>query len=131
MKQLKSHVNTLAKPSDDVVIAGDFNIAPADIDVWDPAALVGSTHVSEPERSALKDLCQWGLKDVFRDQHPEPQLYSWWDYRGVAFFKNQGLRIDHILVSESLKPQVKGCSIDRTPRKWKQPTDHAPVTVEI
>ncbi|MFA5774189.1 MAG: exodeoxyribonuclease III [Ilumatobacteraceae bacterium] len=131
MKQLKSHVNTLSKPSDDIVIAGDFNIAPADADVWDPAALVGSTHVSELERSALKDLCQWGLKDVFRDQHPEPKLYSWWDYRNGSFHRGHGMRIDLALVSESVAKRTSWSAIDRNARKGEAPSDHAPVLVRV
>ena len=79
MKQLRQHVDTIATPSDDVIVTGDFNIAPLDIDVWDPAALEGSTHVSEPERNVLAELRTWGLVDIFREQHPEPKLYSWWD----------------------------------------------------
>ena len=129
MKQLKEHVAALAKPSDDVVVAGDFNIAPLDIDVWDPAALVGSTHVSEPEREALGSLLKWGLHDVFREQHPEPNLYSWWDYRNGSFHRGWGMRIDLVLASASVAKKSSWTGIDRNARKGEQPSDHAPVLI--
>jgi exodeoxyribonuclease-3 len=129
MKQLKEHVAALAKPSDDVVVAGDFNIAPLDIDVWDPAALVGSTHVSEPEREALGSLLKWGLHDVFREQHPEPNLYSWWDYRNGSFHRGWGMRIDLVLASASVAKKSTWTGVDRNARKGEQPSDHAPVLI--
>lgn len=129
MKQLKEHVAALAKPSDDVVVAGDFNIAPLDIDVWDPAALVGSTHVSEPERAVLESLLKWGLHDVFREQHPEPSLYSWWDYRNGSFHRGWGMRIDLVLASTSITKKSTWSGIDRNARKGEQPSDHAPVLI--
>lgn len=129
MKQLKEHVAALAKPSDDVVVAGDFNIAPLDIDVWDPAALVGSTHVSEPEREALGSLLKWGLHDVFREQHPEPNLYSWWDYRNGSFHRGWGMRIDLVLASASVAKKSTWTCVDRNARKGEQPSDHAPVLI--
>ena len=131
MKQLKEHVAALAKPSDDVVVAGDFNIAPLDIDVWDPAALVGSTHVSEPEREALGSLLKWGLHDVFREQHPEPNLYSWWDYRNGSFHRGWGMRIDLVLASASVAKKSTWTGVDRNARKGEQPSDHAPVLIEV
>ena len=129
MKQLKEHVQALAKPTDDVVVAGDFNIAPLDIDVWDPAALVGSTHVSEPERDVLDSLLKWGLHDVFREQHPEPNLYSWWDYRNGSFHRGWGMRIDLVLASSSVAKKCSWSGIDRNARKGEQPSDHAPVLI--
>ena len=131
MKQLKQHVIKIAKPTGDVIVTGDFNIAPNDIDVWDPAALVGSTHVSAPEREVLNDLCAWGLTDIYRDQHPEPKLFSWWDYRDGGFHKNHGMRIDLLLVSESVAKRTKMTVVDRNARKGEKPSDHAPVVMEL
>jgi len=129
MRQLKDHLGVVAKTTDDVVVAGDFNIAPTDIDVWDPQVLIGSTHVSEPERSVLEDLCSWGLVDVFRDQHSEPQLYSWWDYRNGSFHKGHGMRIDLVLTSASVAERTSWSAIDRNARKGESPSDHAPVLI--
>jgi len=131
MKQLKQHVAKIAKPSGDVIVTGDFNIAPNDIDVWDPEALVGSTHVSVPEREVLNELCAWGLTDIYRDQHPEPKLFSWWDYRDGGFHKNHGMRIDLLLVSESVAKRTKMTVVDRNARKGEKPSDHAPVVMEL
>lgn len=131
MKQLKQHVAKISQPSDDVIVTGDFNIAPNDIDVWDPEALVGSTHVSAPEREVLNDLCGWGLTDVYRDQHPEPKLFSWWDYRDGGFHKNHGMRIDLLLVSASVAKRTTMTLIDRNARKGEKPSDHAPVVMEL
>ena len=131
LKQLKDHLDSVAKTTDDVVVAGDFNIAPSDLDVWDPVALVGSTHVSEPERKVLNDLCSWGLSDVFRDQHPESQLYSWWDYRNGSFHKGHGMRIDLVLTSASVAKRATWSAIDRNARKGETPSDHAPVLIRI
>ena len=129
MKQLRGHLAAIAEPSDDVVLAGDFNIAPADIDVWDPQALVGSTHVSEAERAVLADLLEWGMHDVFREQHPEPNLYSWWDYRNGSFHRGWGMRIDLVLASASISGKCAWSGIDRNARKGEQPSDHAPVLI--
>jgi exodeoxyribonuclease-3 len=131
MKQLKQHIAKIAKPAGDVIVTGDFNIAPNDIDVWDPEALVGSTHVSAPEREVLNDLCAWGLTDIYRDQHPEPKLFSWWDYRDGGFHKNHGMRIDLLLVSESVAKRTKMTVVDRNARKGEKPSDHAPVVMEL
>ncbi len=131
MKQLKQHVAKIAKPTGDVIVTGDFNIAPDDIDVWDPEALVGSTHVSAPEREVLNDLCAWGLTDIYRDQHPEPKLFSWWDYRDGGFHKNHGMRIDLLLVSETVAKRTKSTVVDRNARKGEKPSDHAPVVMEL
>ena len=131
MKQLKQHVAKIAKPAGDVIVTGDFNIAPEDIDVWDPEALIGSTHVSAPEREVLSDLRAWGLTDIYRDQHPEPKLFSWWDYRDGGFHKNHGMRIDLLLVSESVAKRTKMTVVDRNARKGEKPSDHAPVVMEL
>ncbi|TMH11442.1 MAG: exodeoxyribonuclease III [Betaproteobacteria bacterium] len=114
-----------------LVLMGDFNIAPEDRDVCDPVAWAGQIHCTVEEREHFQALLGLGLHDAFRLFEQAPKLYSWWDYRMLAFRRNQGLRIDHILVSDALKPEVKSCSIDRLPRKNERPSDHAPVVVEI
>lgn len=114
-----------------LVLLGDFNIAPEDRDVCDPAAWEGQIHCTGEEREQFQQLLALGLHDAFRLFEQPPKLYSWWDYRMLAFRRNQGLRIDHILVSEALKPQVKACFIDKLARKAERPSDHAPVVVEL
>ena len=114
-----------------LVLMGDFNIAPEDRDVYDPVAWAGQIHCTPEEREHFRQLVALGLADAFRLFEQPPKSWSWWDYRNLAFRKNQGLRIDHILVSELLKARVKGCSIDKAPRKNERPSDHAPVVVEL
>ncbi len=114
-----------------LVLLGDFNIAPEDRDVYDPAALAGTIHCTPEERQHFRDLLALGLVDAFRLFEQPPKSYSWWDYRMLAFRKNQGMRIDHILVSAALQPRVRSCTIDRLPRKNERPSDHAPVIVEL
>jgi exodeoxyribonuclease-3 len=114
-----------------LVLVGDFNIAPDDRDVCDPAAWAGQIHCTAEEREHFRQLLGIGLHDAFRLFEQEPKLYSWWDYRMLAFRRNQGLRIDHILVSDAVKGSVKRCVIDRLPRKNERPSDHAPVMVEL
>ncbi|MET0322661.1 MAG: exodeoxyribonuclease III [Duganella sp.] len=110
-----------------LAVLGDYNIAPEDRDVHDPAAWEGMVHVSEPERAALRRLLDIGLADAFRLFDQADKSYSWWDYRGLGFRLNKGLRIDHILLSPALAQRCTACAIDRAPRKWEQPSDHAPV----
>ena len=113
-------------------MCGDFNIAPTDLDVWDPSELVGATHVSEPERERARRLLDWGLTDVFRDAYPDDErLFSWWDYRAGNFHKGMGMRIDLVLGSAPLAERVPWALIDRNARKGKQPSDHAPLVVEF
>ena len=121
------------KPGDDVILAGDFNIAPADADVYDPAKFVGTTHTSEPERERLSTLLDWGLNDVFRQQHPDAgKSYSWWDYRAGDFHQGRGMRIDLVLASSlGGVARVEWIIIDRNARKGKLPSDHAPVVVDL
>ena len=110
-----------------LVVLGDFNIAPEDRDVHDPAAWQGSVHVSEPERAALRDLLALGLADVFRNFEQTPASFSWWDYRAAGFRRNHGLRIDLILATRELAARCTSCSIDREPRTAERPSDHTPV----
>ena len=115
-------------PGAPLVVAGDYNVAPVDADVWDPAAFEGATHVSEPERAAVRALEDWGLVDVFRHHHPEGGVFSWWDYRGGSFHKGEGMRIDLILATAPLAEVCTDARVDRDARKGKPtPSDHAPV----
>jgi len=114
-----------------LVLMGDYNIAPEDRDVFDPVLWAGQIHCTPEERAHFQGLVGLGMHDAFRLFEQPPKSWSWWDYRNLAFRRNQGLRIDHILVSEALKARVKTCSIDKLPRKNERPSDHAPVVVEI
>ena len=115
----------------ELVVLGDFNIAPEDRDVYDPKAWEGQVLVSEPERAAFRKLIEQGLKDSFRLHTEDSGHYSWWDYRAAAFRRNQGLRIDHILLSTALAERSTATLIDREPRGWERPSDHAPVVAEL
>jgi len=114
-----------------LVLLGDYNITFDDLDVWDPVGLAGTIHCTDEERAHLRALIDLGLHDSFRLFEQAPKSYSWWDYRMLGFQKNRGMRIDHILVSEALKPRVSACTIDRAPRKNQQPSDHAPVIMTL
>ena len=114
-----------------LAILGDYNIAPADRDVHDPAEWTGALHCSDKERAALATLTALGLTDAFRLFEQPDKSFSWWDYRQLAFRRNRGLRIDHILLSPALAGRCTACAIDRGPRKWEQPSDHAPVIATI
>jgi exodeoxyribonuclease-3 len=114
-----------------LAILGDYNIAPSDRDVHDPVAWAGQVLFSDPERKALDALVELGLCDSFRLFEQPEKSYSWWDYRQLAFRRNCGLRIDHILLSPSLAKRCTACVIDRAPRKWEQPSDHAPVIATL
>lgn len=114
-----------------LAVGGDFNVAPDDRDVHDPAAWAGAVLVSEPERAAFRALLATGLVDSFRLFDQPPATFSWWDYRMLAFPKNRGLRIDHILLSPALAQRCVESRIDRNARKGEKPSDHAPVLVAL
>jgi len=115
-----------------LVLGGDFNVAPTDDDVWDPAACHGGTHVSDAERAAFSRLCEWGLLDAYHRHHPQPGRYTWWDYRAGNFHKNFGMRIDHLLVTAPVAERVVWAEIDREARKGKPvPSDHAPLVIDL
>lgn len=114
-----------------LIVLGDFNIAPEDRDVHDPAAWAGQILCSEAERAAFRQLLQLGLQDTFRLFPQEAQTFSWWDYRAAAFRRNLGLRIDHILASPALAATCTVCRVDKTPRTRERPSDHAPVVAEF
>jgi len=131
LHQLRQHLDSTCDPGAGVVVCGDFNVAPADIDVFDPAAFVGATHVTTEERDALAEVVDFGLHDVLRDCYPRtPNLYTWWDYRAGGFHLGKGMRIDLVLASRVFADQVSFAVVDRNARKGKQPSDHAPVVVE-
>jgi exodeoxyribonuclease III len=112
-------------------VVGDFNIAPEDRDVHNPAAWAGQVLCSPPERAALAALRELGFADTFRLFEQPPATFSWWDYRGPAFRRNQGLRIDLMLASGPLSKICVGCRIDKEPRGWERPSDHVPVVAEF
>ncbi|MEZ0602338.1 exodeoxyribonuclease III [Paraburkholderia sp. IW21] len=114
-----------------LALLGDYNIAPEDRDVHDPKAWEGQNLVSPEERAAFVRLIGLGLLDAFRQFEQPEKIYSWWDYRMMAFRRNAGVRIDHILLSKALADVCSSCDIDKVPRKWEQPSDHAPVVAQI
>jgi exodeoxyribonuclease-3 len=119
-------------PGEALALGGDYNVAPADADVWDPVACHGGTHVSAPERAAFAKLGAWGLVDIYRLRQPEPGRYTWWDYRAGNFHKNFGMRIDHLLVTKPVAGRTVWVEIDREARKGKPlPSDHAPLVIDL
>jgi len=131
LARLRAQLDARHEPTERLAICGDYNVAPTDEDVWDATQFIGSTHVSEPERSAVAALEGWGLSDAFRRRHREPGLYSYWDYRAGMFHKHQGMRIDLILATSPLTDNVTFALIDRQARKGAGPSDHAPVLVDF
>jgi exodeoxyribonuclease III len=131
LAQLNRWVTELMAEYPNLVILGDFNIAPEDRDVYDPQAWAGQVLVSVPERAAFRSLLDKGFKDSFRIFEQADGHYSWWDYRAAGFRRNQGLRIDHILLSPALAEGCHGAIIDREPRGWERPSDHAPVMTDL
>ena len=128
---LASLRETVAAGPDATIVCGDMNIAPADEDVFDPAAYVGHTHVTAPERNALGELEALGLHDVVRDRWPGKRVFSYWDYRAGMFHQDLGMRIDLVLASGPVAKRVKAAWVDRKARKGKGPSDHAPVIVDL
>jgi len=125
--RLRRHLDSALDAGEDVLVCGDFNVAPEDRDVWNPDQWRGKILCSEPEREAFRRLLGWGLSDTLRLHRAEGGLYTWWDYRGGAFHRGWGLRIDHILASKSLGERCLAVDIDRDQRKGEKPSDHAPV----
>jgi len=111
----------------ELLVAGDFNVAPDDRDVHDPAAWAGQVLVSDPERHALRSLLELGFRDTFRLFDQPEASFSWWDYRAAAFRRNRGLRIDLLLASPEMADRCTESTVDVAPRKWEKPSDHAPV----
>lgn len=127
LRRLRALLDRTARPDQPLVVCGDMNVAPDDRDVWSPEKWKEQIHCSTPERAALAEVLDFGLVDVFRKLHGDEKLYSWWDYRGVSFFKDQGLRIDHIFATPPLAERCTSCTIDRAARKGQDASDHAPV----
>jgi exodeoxyribonuclease-3 len=115
----------------DALVCGDMNIAPADIDVFDPDAYAGHTHVTPPERAALAKLQALGLRDVVRDRWPSERVFTYWDYRAGMFHRDLGMRIDLVLASAPVAERVRAAWVDRQARKGTGPSDHAPVIVDL
>ena len=130
LARLRAMLDETTAPDRPVAVCGDFNVAPEDRDVWDPAQFEGATHVSPPEREALGELESWGLVDAFRRVYDDDRLFSWWDYRGGSFHRHRGLRIDLILVTEVLAGTTTWALIDRNARKGEKPSDHTPVFID-
>jgi exodeoxyribonuclease-3 len=128
LERLRAYLAALLTQHEHVLVVGDFNIAPEDRDVHDPAAWEGSVHVSAPEREALARIAALGFSDLFRQFEQPAKSWSWWDYRMNAFRRAHGLRIDLMLASKALAMRCTACHIDRSPRSWERPSDHAPVT---
>lgn len=125
--RLRSLLNDLAAPGDLLAVCGDFNVAPGDGDVHDPDRWRGQLLCSQPERTAFEDLLEWGLVDVLRHHHPGPGPFTWWDYRGGAFHRDWGLRIDHVLATKPLAERCAAVETHRDERKGERPSDHVPV----
>jgi exodeoxyribonuclease-3 len=131
LEALRGYLQAELAVHPDLAVTGDYNIAPADEDVHDPAAWAGQVLCSEPERTAFEALLGLGLKDSFRLFEQPPQSFSWWDYRQAGFRRNLGLRIDHVLASAALAQRCRACTIDVGPRRNERPSDHTPVTAEF
>jgi exodeoxyribonuclease-3 len=131
-ERLARWLQEAADPDQPLLLGGDFNVAPDDVDVWDSRACHGGTHVSPAEREAFARLCRWGLVDAYRLHHSEAGRYTWWDYRAGHFQKNFGMRIDHMLVTRPLAGRTLWAEIDREARKGKPiPSDHAPLLIDV
>jgi exodeoxyribonuclease-3 len=123
--------DAVATDPEATIVCGDMNIAPADADVFDPAAYVGQTHVTPPERAALAELEAQGLHDVIRDRWPTQRVFTYWDYRGGMFHRDLGMRIDLMLATDAVAGRVRAAWVDRQARKGTAPSDHAPVIVDL
>ncbi|MBA3660096.1 MAG: exodeoxyribonuclease III [Gammaproteobacteria bacterium] len=131
LRSLDTFLKTELADHPKMVVLGDFNIAPEEIDVYNPKRWQGKVLFSPPERESFRRLLDAGFADCFRTLYPEERKFSWWDYRLQAFPRGWGLRIDHILASNSLIKQCIKCEIDQAPRAWERPSDHAPVLAEF
>jgi exodeoxyribonuclease-3 len=130
-KRLKRFLEENHAPNDPLLLLGDFNVAPTDADVYDPAAVRGQLLASEPERAAFSDLCAFGLLDAFRHFDTRPKRFTWWDYRSSSWERNLGLRIDHILVTRPILDRAKAITIFEEERGKPQPSDHVPLAIEL
>ena len=131
LQKLRRMFDETCDKNGNVLLCGDFNVAPDERDVWNTALWEGKLHFSKPERAAIHHVKQWGFVDVYRQMNGDAREFSWWNYREGAFPKNQGLRIDHIWTSQKMAEKCTGCWIDKTPRGWERPSDHTPVVAEF
>ena len=131
LQKLRKFFDETCDINKNVLLCGDFNVAPHELDVWSVPAWEGKLHFTKTERAAIHHVKQWGFTDVFRQMNGEVQEFSWWNYREGAFPKNQGLRIDHIWTSAPLAEKCTGCWIDKAPRVHERPSDHTPVVAEF
>jgi exodeoxyribonuclease III len=131
MKRLRRFLDSCYQTGERVLLCGDFNVAPEDRDVHDPVMWRGRIMFSDDEKDALSKIKSWGFIDAFRLHNSDEKQFSWWDYRAGAFRRNLGLRIDHVWVSEPLVEQSTSVAIDKEPRRWEKPSDHAPVIAEF
>lgn len=131
LRRLRAYLERTSSPEAPLVLCGDMNVTPDDRDVWSPEKWQEQIHCSTPERAALAEVTGFGLVDLFRAHNGDAKLYSWWDYRGVAFFKDQGLRIDHIFGTRPIAERCTTCTIDRAARKGQDASDHAPVIATL
>ena len=131
LDKARDYIETQLAMHERLAVVGDFNVAPDDRDVHDPQAWTGDVLCSKPEREAFQQVLATGLTDSFRLFEQGEGIWSWWDYRAGAFRRNHGLRIDHILLSPALATACTSCRIDREPRTWERPSDHAPVVAEV
>ncbi len=131
LSQLQAYLNKNHNHDESIILLGDFNIAPGDLDVFDPNKTSDSIMTSTAERSMYEEILQWGFIDLFREQHKESSEFSWWDYRNFSFKRNLGYRIDLILGTKNIYKNLIDIYIDKEPRKNDRPSDHTPVTLEI
>ncbi|PIR31742.1 MAG: exodeoxyribonuclease III [Alphaproteobacteria bacterium CG11_big_fil_rev_8_21_14_0_20_44_7] len=129
--RLRAHIENLLEYNEKMVIGADYNVAPKDIDVYDPSGLRGSVCFHPDEQAKFRSLEYLGLTEAFRTLHPQTQKFSWWDYRAGAFQHGKGMRIDHLLLSPQAADKLVACDIDIEPRTWEKPSDHAPVWCEV
>lgn len=131
LQRLRRFFDETCDLNNDVLLCGDFNVAPDELDVWSVPVWEGKLHFSRPERAAIHHVKQWGFVDLFRKMNGDLQEFSWWNYREGAWQRNRGLRIDHIWVSPPLADKCVACWIDKEPRKGERPSDHTPVVAEF
>ena len=131
MTRLRERVKMLLTLEEPIVIAGDFNVIPAPEDVYNPSAWMDDALFRPETRAHFQSLVNLGLTDAFRACHDEPHRYTFWDYQAGAFQKNQGLRIDHLLLSPQAADRLQACEIDASPRSWEKPSDHVPIFIEL
>ncbi len=131
LRRLRTTLDSWAKPDEDVVVCGDFNVARDERDLYDPEAFRGQTHFHPLEHEALDQVLEFGLSDAYRLHHDEGSKYTWWDYRGSSYRRNEGMRIDYLFVSRSMQARCRHVVIDDAERSREKPSDHVPVLAEF